>query len=611
MAMKRDLNSSISKSLLLFVVLLTVGSFLRLWHLGSLPEIMHRDEVAIGYNSFSLAETGKDEHGQSFPMNFKSFGDYKLPGMIYTVLVSIKIFGLNAAAVRLPTTLASVLSLISIYWLSREMGWSKRISFIAMLFLTFSFFHISQARNAYEPMVGLFLSITSWASWLAGNRNWRWYLIALLFYFIGSLFYNLPFLLLPMLFVISWMITNPSISSRKLLTMARKIWPIAGLVVLVVGLSLLFQSSNVGKSNITIFKSDEIVKMAENSVHATLVGGVPSRIARLVNSVSLFSVVQFFKGYFEVFNPVYIFFTGDANLWHNLRSIGLGNHNPVLIIPFLMGIYVLIKNGAKKQVKLLAMYLGLSPIISALTINSPVTNRLMDFNTAVVLVAAVGTSEIIVKYWRSNQIFNRLLIISIVTLYCGFFFLFGLRYYFSYNQLMPREWNPGLNEMIGLVRENQSKYDWIYITPDLDLGYIHLAFHLPFDPADFQQSAQWYTNGFELVGEYRQFRFDHFVDYSYLSTRNVAKIFDDTHKTILVVQKGEPKVKTNLLWQDQDWGGRWRWYAWETDLNKAVQWLEATASTPDQIKTLQYLYSCQTGSCDNLLLESDPIAVIN
>lgn len=611
MAMKQKLPSPISKKFILLFALLLIGTFLRFWRLGSLPVIMHRDEAAIGYNAFALAETGRDERGQPWPVNFKSFGDYKLPGMVYTVMATIKFFGLTATAVRLPTATASVLSLLAMYWLSREMGWSKRTSLIAMGFLTLSFFHIAQARNAYEPMVGLLFSLSGFASWLAGPRNWRWYLISLLLYLVGSLFYNLPFLLMPILYVISWVIANPPISSRKLFTMATKIWPIVGLVTLVVVLSLLFQSSNLGKSNITIFKSDEIIKISENSIHATLVGGVPSRISRLINGTGFISTVQFFKGYFEVFNPVYIFFTGDANLWHNLRSIGLGNHNPVLIIPFLMGIYVLIKNGAKKQVKLLAMYLGLSPIISALTINSPVTNRLMDFNTAVVLVAAVGTSEIIVKYWRSNQIFNRLLIISIVTLYCGFFFLFGLRYYFSYNQLMPREWNPGLNEMISLVRENQSKYDWIYITPDLDLGYIHLAFHLPFDPADFQQSAQWYTNGFELVGEYRQFRFDHFVDYGYLSTRNVAKIFDDTHKTILVVQKGEPKVKTNLLWQDQDWGGRWRWYAWETDLNKAIQWLEATASTPDQFKTLQYLYSCQAGSCDKLVLELDPTAVIN
>ncbi len=611
MAMKQKLLSPISKKFILLFALLLIGTFLRFWRLGSLPEIMHRDEAAIGYNAFAIAETGRDERGQPWPINFKSFGDYKLPGMIYTVMATIKFFGLNATAVRLPTATASVLSLLAVYWLSREMGWSKRTSLIAMGLLTLSFFHIAQSRNAYEPMVGLLFSLSGWASWLAGNRNWRWYLLALLFFFVGTLFYNLPFLLLPMLFVISWIITNPPISSRNLLTMATKIWPIVGLVTLVVVLSLLFQSSNLGKSNITIFKSDEIIKMAENSVHASLVGGVPSRISRLINGTGFISTVQFFKGYFEVFNPVYIFFTGDANLWHNLRSIGLGNNNPIMIIPFLMGIYVLIKNGAKKQVKLLAIYLGLSPIISALTINSPVTNRLMDFNTAVVLVAAVGTSELIAKYWHSKQIFNRLIILSIVTLYCGFFFLFGLRYYFSYNQLMPREWNPGLNEMISFVRVNQSKYDWIYITPDLDLGYIHLAFHLPFIPADFQKSAQWYTNGFELVGEYRQYRFNHFVDYGYLSTQNVTKIFDDQHKNILVVQKGEPKVKTNLLWQDQDWGGRWRWYAWETDLNKAIQWLEATASTPDQFKTLRYLYSCQAGSCDKLLLGLDLIAVKN
>ncbi len=608
--MKRGFKSSISK-FLLFLLLLTVGAFLRLWHLGSLPETMHRDEAAIGYNAFALAETGKDEHGKSWPINFKSFGDYKLPGMIYSVLVSIKIYGLNATAVRLPTALASVLSLLSIYWLSREMGWSKRISLIAMVFLTFSFFHISQARNVYEPMEGLLFSLTGWASWLAGNRNWRWYLLALLFYFLGSLFYNLPFLLLPMLFLISWVITNPPISSRKLLTMAIKIWPIVGLVILVVLLSLLFQSSNVGKSNITIFKSDEIIKLSENSVHAALVGGLPSRLVRLMNSESLIAILQFFHGYLEVFNPVYLFFSGDSNAWHNLRSIGLGNHNPVLIIPFLMGMYVLIKNGTKKKVKLLALYLGLSPVVSAATINSPVTNRLLDLNTAVVLVAAVGTHELFLKLWQSRRMLHRFIFASFVALYIGFFILFGLRYYFSFNQLLPREWNPGMNEMMQYVADNRSKFDWIYITPDFDLGYIHLAFHLPFDPADFQKRAQWYTNGFELVGEYSQFRFDQFVKYGYLTTESVTKIFDDSHKTILVVQRGEPEVKSNLIWQDQDWGGRWRWYAWDTSLDEAVAELQAMAPTPDRLQTLQYLYSCQNSNCNEQLLELQQAVVID
>ena len=78
--------------------------------------------------------------------------------MIYTVIGTIQVFGLNAFAVRLPTAIASVATLVAVFWLSREMGWSKRVSFVAMLLLTLAYWHITQARNTYEPMVGLFFS---------------------------------------------------------------------------------------------------------------------------------------------------------------------------------------------------------------------------------------------------------------------------------------------------------------------------------------------------------------------------------------------------------------------------------------------------------------------
>jgi hypothetical protein len=33
------------------------------------------DEAALGYNAYSVLETGHDEYGQFLPLIFKSFGD--------------------------------------------------------------------------------------------------------------------------------------------------------------------------------------------------------------------------------------------------------------------------------------------------------------------------------------------------------------------------------------------------------------------------------------------------------------------------------------------------------------------------------------------------------
>ena len=56
------------KSLLLIIIL---ASLLRIWNLNNFPVGFNADEAAIGYNAYSLLQTGKDEYGSSFPLAFK------------------------------------------------------------------------------------------------------------------------------------------------------------------------------------------------------------------------------------------------------------------------------------------------------------------------------------------------------------------------------------------------------------------------------------------------------------------------------------------------------------------------------------------------------------
>ncbi len=91
--------------ILLVVLILFIGIFLRFFRLGEVPNGLNQDETSIGYNAYSILKTGKDEHGKFMPLYFKSFNDFKLPVYIYLTAASEMIFGVTAFAVRFPSAL--------------------------------------------------------------------------------------------------------------------------------------------------------------------------------------------------------------------------------------------------------------------------------------------------------------------------------------------------------------------------------------------------------------------------------------------------------------------------------------------------------------------------
>ena len=99
--MKFQLSMPTKVNKLPLIIILLVAFLIRFINLGNTPAL-NPDEAALGYNAYSLIETSKDEHGISWPLHFKSFGDFKPGGYVYLALPFIKVFGLNTTAVRLP-----------------------------------------------------------------------------------------------------------------------------------------------------------------------------------------------------------------------------------------------------------------------------------------------------------------------------------------------------------------------------------------------------------------------------------------------------------------------------------------------------------------------------
>src|SRR3990167_1400536 len=114
---------SVKKYFLPALVFLVVflAFWLRFYKVTEVPPSLNWDEASIGYNAYSILKTGNDEWNESFPVHFRSYGEYKLPVQIYASIPGIAIFGLNELGVRITPVVYGTLTILIIFFLSKAL----------------------------------------------------------------------------------------------------------------------------------------------------------------------------------------------------------------------------------------------------------------------------------------------------------------------------------------------------------------------------------------------------------------------------------------------------------------------------------------------------------
>jgi 4-amino-4-deoxy-L-arabinose transferase-like glycosyltransferase len=151
----------------LLISILLIGGFLRFYQIDSIPPGLYQDEVSIGNNAYAILTTGKDEFGKSFPLVFKSFGDYKMPLYIYGTAASIAIFGKNELAVRFLSAFSGTVTIFILYMLVQQLVninkeklsiiYRKYLPLLSAFLLAIFPWHIQFSRAGFETNVGLCL----------------------------------------------------------------------------------------------------------------------------------------------------------------------------------------------------------------------------------------------------------------------------------------------------------------------------------------------------------------------------------------------------------------------------------------------------------------------
>lgn len=482
------------KIVLLFIFGLAL--FLRVYKLESYPVGLLWDEAALGYNAYSILETGRDEYGKAFPLIFKSFGDYK-PGLyVYLAVPSIAVFGLNEFAVRLPSALAGLTAVILIYFLVKRVT-DEKLAIISALVLAVNPWHINFSRGAWELnvmvteiLLGFYLLILA-----IDNRKNR-YLIGSAVVFVLTLFtYQSAKLLIPVLLAGFILFNYKRIS--KIGLKSRNIF-----LAMVVGgwVILSLMTALGGKAGRLKVMSVFSYPRSEEETNMILSQDNNNKIDFAVfHSSPVYFIRSVMGRYFNYFSGRFLFIEGD---WSNARNsiVFQGVLYWLDLLFLLLGLGVLLSKKRCSFENFILFWLLMAPVPAALTRDSISAVRSFSMVIPLSVVIAMGLKKLGDETLKFKKL--RYLIFGIVMVFYIFLFIRFLDLYFVHDgKYSSQQRLYGYKEAVAYIKDNAQGKNKIVFSNKYGQPYIFYLFYSQYPPEEYQQLAELKENPFGDVGE--------------------------------------------------------------------------------------------------------------
>lgn len=474
------------------IIILFLATFLRLYDLGRNPPSLDWDEASLGYNAFSLLKTGKDEFGRAWPISIRSFEDYKPALYTYSTIPSITLFGLNEFAVRLPSAVFGVLTVLVTFFLVREMmelfssfGDGNNdppahiVALLSSLLLAVSPWHIQFSRVAFESNCALFFVLLGALLFIKSFTKPVFIYLSVIAFSLSFYAYHSPRLVVPVLLG-GWLYYFRQRLWRMRLHIL--LAAVLGFVLLIPFMKEAVSAGSARLSSVTVLtpegRLEEEIKRMELDISRGDIWGKFVHNRRIVYAKSVLA------GYLDHFNFDFLFLTGDAPDRHHARDMGMLYMWEAPFILFGV-IYIL----PKKKYYPLTWWFIVAPLASAITTGTPHAVRALPFLPLYQIFTALG----LVNIWR---ILGRTYLsgrVAVSVLLGIAVFVNGAYYLESYFIHTPREaskeWQYGYKEAVEEVKHWENGVDKIIMTYAYDQPHAYVLFYMPVDPAWYQ--VQW------------------------------------------------------------------------------------------------------------------------
>lgn len=161
---------------LLLAIVLVCGATLYTFRVTRNPAGFFIDESSVAYNAYTISQSGQDEFGNSWPLFFRAFGDYKSPVFVYLLAALFKITGPSILTARLVGAVAGVVTCVLLGLLAARVSGRRDIGLLiaASALLTPWLFELSRVAfevALYPLVVTLFLLSVQRA---ATKTKWTW-----------------------------------------------------------------------------------------------------------------------------------------------------------------------------------------------------------------------------------------------------------------------------------------------------------------------------------------------------------------------------------------------------------------------------------------------------
>jgi len=421
-------------------IILLIALLLRFIQLGKTPQGFYLDEAALGYNAYSLMKTGKDEFGKSWPILFRSFGDFKAPVYTYLLIPVYKIFGMNVWSTRLLSAIFGMIGIWFSFWLVKNLSKNTNLALISILLLAISPWHLIFSRTSYETNVAFTFFLISLWSFYKYKQNKKYLILAAIMAAISFLTYHSERVIVPLVFFVLFVKESKNIFDKKN-TKTIIISLFIGLAIILPTLRLMATPGFLSRINSLSIFSKKVKQpwgFNENLKGFQYV---------LFNNNKILQMREFTSLYTSYFSPRYLFGLGDPGPRSSYPDLPpfLFWQLPFLIIGIIWFFNKTEKNSKELKFLMILMML-VSPIPASVTRDPFSSIRALPLVFPLTIIIAVGIS----KFLENNRK------IKIIFLTCLIVWSFGRIYLsvFKFNDYFRGwAWENGIENMITKIND--------------------------------------------------------------------------------------------------------------------------------------------------------------
>lgn len=479
--------------------------FVRLFALTTSPPALYWEEVALGYDAYSILKTGKDHHGNALPIfAFESFGDWKPSGYFYALVPFIATLGLNEWAVRLPAALSGIALVFATAYLGKKL----KLPFLLTLSIAaLSPWGIHFSRSGWEVMLATALLtwgiVFLWDAFTTDKVLLKKGIVGTLLIGLSAYTYHATRIIGPILFIsviMQWLV--PQIfSNNKYFTNIQTVFSnnIKSLVSIFATVVLLFGPLFLALATTPELKQrynetgnifDESIVLESNELREREGNSLLSRIFYHRYIIwGQHTVLQLSSH----LTADYLITTGDENLRHGTKFFGI--IYPTDSVFLLLGLLFLGARRRKADLVIL-FWLFLTLLVAALAKPVPHALRTLPALPAFILIIASGIwwvfSYISVLLTKKKRLFAGISML-VLCIYAFQFVAFWKYYLMVYPHTASNDWQYGYKEVmqeLGKLQTTLPESTKIFITREKGRPAMYYWFFTQTNPRLVQAENQ-------------------------------------------------------------------------------------------------------------------------